>query len=64
MATGTALTGNSNIVLNIQNKDGLDLSAVLDTLNVNSGCWITSPARKLLRVFSPLTRIVPDCFCT
>lgn len=37
MATGTALTGNSNIVINIQNKNALDLNIVLDTLNVNSG---------------------------
>ncbi len=37
MATGTALTGNSNVVMNISYGDALDLSTVLDRLNVNTG---------------------------
>jgi len=37
MANSTALTGSSNVVINIQNKKALDLDTVLDTLNVNTG---------------------------
>lgn len=37
MANSTALTGNSNVVINIQNKKALDLDTVLDTLNINTG---------------------------
>jgi len=36
-ADSTGLVGNSNVVLNIQNKKALDLNNTLDTLNINTG---------------------------
>jgi len=36
-ADSTALTGNTNVVIQIQNEKALDLDTVLDTLNVNAG---------------------------
>lgn len=37
MATGTDLTGNTNIVINVQNKNKLDLAKTLDSLSINTG---------------------------
>lgn len=37
MATGTALAGNSNVVINISNQNTVDLSTILDRLNINTG---------------------------
>lgn len=36
-ADSTGLVGNSNVVINIQNKKALDLDTVLDALNINAG---------------------------
>lgn len=37
MATGTALTGNSNVVMNLSNQNAVDLGTILDPLNINTG---------------------------